>query len=257
MKNMLAVAFLLVLTASGPARALDDAKLHEILVELDNRQKSVTDFKALAFIHTKERNKEDVAMEAVIYRRDSGDQFMILLLKPKSERGKGYLQLDRNLWMYDPSVGNWDRRTERERIAGSDSRHADFDDSRLAEDYTAADKGPGKLGKFKTRIIRLKAKEDADVPYPEVEIQVDAKTGNILKQQDIAASGKLMRTVYFPKWKKIFSKEKNDHVWYPGEIHIFDEVEKDNSTRIIMREVDLSTLPANIFTKAWLESQSR
>lgn len=257
MKRTLVALFALSLLMPAVALALDDAAVHEILVELDKRQKSVSDFKSLVFIHTKERNKEDTAMEAVIYRRDSGDQFMILLLKPKAERGKGYLQLGKNLWMYDPAVGNWDRRTERERIAGSDSRRADFDDSRLAEDYTAKFKGEGKLGKFKTHIIRLSAKDGADVPYPELEVQVDQATGNVLKQQDIAASGKLMRTVYFPKWKKIFSPEKKSHVWYPAKIHIFDEVEKDNSTRIIMREVDLRKLPANIFTKAWLESQSR
>ena len=38
---------------------------------------------------------------------------------------------------------------------------------------------------------------------------------------------------------------------------LFDEVEKGTSTTIVLRELDLRSLPANIFTKAWLESKSR
>ncbi len=66
-----------------------------------------------------------------------------------------------------------------------------------------------------------------------------------------------MRTVYTPRWKKKHSESKGQDVWYPGEIRIYDEVEKDNSTIVKLKEVDLRPLPANIFTKAWLESKSR
>ena len=40
-------------------------------------------------------------------------------------------------------------------------------------------------------------------------------------------------------------------------ILIFDEVEKSNQTQVVMRKIDLNPLPQNIFTKAWLEGQSR
>ena len=86
---------------------------------------------------------------------------------------------------------------------------------------------------------------------------MDVKTENVLKQQEFAASGKLMRTTYTPKWKKLFSESKGEDVWHPSEIRIYDEVEKDNSTLIVIKSVDLRPLPANIFTKAWLESKSR
>jgi len=95
------------------------------------------------------------------------------------------------------------------------------------------------------------------VAYPVSEIWVDKKSGNVLKRQDLAASGKLMRTIYTPKWKTVFSESKGKKVWYPREIRIYDEVEKDNSTVVLIKEVDLRSLPANIFTKAWLESKSR
>ncbi len=249
--------FLAVATPAAPAFALDADGVKKVLQTIDDRQRNTGDHKSLVYIQTKEKNREDVVMEAVVYRRDASDQFMILLLKPKAERGKGYLKIDKNLWMYDPTVGRWDRRTERERIAGSDSRRADFDESRLAEEYTAEYKGEEKLGKFAVHHIKLTEKPGADVPYPVTELWVDKETNNVLKRQDVAASGKLMRTVYTPKWKKIFSESKKEDVWYPAEIRIYDEVEKDNSTIVLIQEVDLRPLQENIFTKAWLESKSR
>jgi hypothetical protein len=66
-----------------------------------------------------------------------------------------------------------------------------------------------------------------------------------------------MRTAYTPRWNKEFSPSKQADVWRPVEIRIYDEVEKDNSTLILIKETDLNPLPANIFTKAWLESKSR
>jgi hypothetical protein len=90
-----------------------------------------------------------------------------------------------------------------------------------------------------------------------VEYWVDKATGNNLKRQDFALSGKLMRTSYSPKWQKVFSETKQGDVWFPQEIRIFDEIDKANSTLVIIQSVDLTALPENIFTKAWLETKSR
>jgi hypothetical protein len=245
------------LLSAAPARALDDQQMLELLKRIDDRQQNTGDYKALAYIEAKERGKSDRVQEAVIYRRDEEDKLMILLLKPKSERGKGYLRLEKNLWMYDPAVGRWERRTDRERIHGTDSRRKDFDESRLALEYTPAYVGEEALGKFRVHHLKLTGKPDADVPYPVTEIWVDVDTGNVLKAQDFAASGKLMRTTYTPRWAREFSASKQAEVWHPSEIRIYDEVEKDNATLVLIKEIDLNPLPANIFTKAWLESKSR
>jgi len=248
---------LLLGAGAGQALAMDAAELNALLERLDERQRNTGDYKALAYIETRERGKSDRVLESVIYRRDERDRLMILILKPKSERGKGYLRMDKNMWMYDPSIGRWERRTERERIAGTDSRRTDFDESRLAEEFDPEYLGTEKLGRFRVHRLKLTAKEDADVPYPVEELWVDVETENVLKSQEFAASGKLMRTTYTPKWRRLYSESKGENIWYPGEIRIYDEVEKDNSTLIKIKSVDLHALPANIFTKAWLESKSR
>ena len=249
---------LLILLSMQPVYAqLDKPAMLKILQTIDDRQRNGGDYKALAYIEQKEKNKEMMVYESVIYRRDEDDKLMILFLRPKAEAGKGYLRLDKNLFIYDPTVGKWERRTERERIGGTDSRRSDFDESRLAEEYEPSYIGSEKLGKFEVHHLKLTAKKGVDVAYPTVHIWVDQASGNVLKAQDRALSGRLMRTVYYPKWRKLPSPSKKSEVYFPREIHIYDEVEKQNQTLVVMRKIDLNTLPSNIFTKAWLEGQSR
>ena len=182
---------------------------------------------------------------------------MIIFTAPKSSAGQGYLRLDKNLWFYDPSVGKWERRTERERIGGTNSRRSDFDESRLAEEYDPKDEGEETLGKYHATKLFLTGKPGLDLAFPTIRLWVDKDTKNVLKRQEYALSGKLLRTSYYPKWKKIFSPSKKADVWYPEEMRFFDEVEKANSTLILIKAVDPNALPANLFTKAWLESKSR
>lgn len=248
---------ILILGLALPVSALTQEETDTVIRTIDDHRRNVGDYKSLIYIEQKEKNKNDLVYQAVTYRRDEDDKLMILFLKPKSEAGKGYLRIDKNLFLYDPSVGKWERRTERERIGGTDSRRSDFDESRLAEEFNAEFVADEKFGKFQVHHIKLSAKEGADVPFPVVNIWVDAKTQNILKQQEFALSGRLMRTSYYPKWQKKFSESKKADIYYPREIRIYDEIEKGNQTIIVLREVDLRALDKNIFTKAWLESKSR
>ncbi|WP_414640866.1 outer membrane lipoprotein-sorting protein [Archangium sp.] len=256
-RHLLGAALTAVLLSAPAAFALDAAQMKQLLETLDDRQRNGGDYKSLMYLETKEKDKADVVREAVIYRRDADDKLMILFTKPKGESGKGYLRMEKNLWSYDPNTGKWERRTERERIAGTDSRRADFDESRLAEEFDPTFEGEEKLGKFTTYKLTLKAREGVDVAYPVVKLWVDKDTSNILKRQEFALSGRLMRTAYYPKWQKLFSESKKADVWYPQEMRFYDEVEKANSTVIVIKTVDLRPLETNIFTKAWLESKSR
>ncbi len=239
------------------ARALDDGQVLGILKEVDTQRRNNGDFKARIFMEAHEKDKNDQVFDAVVYRRDADDKLMILFLDPKTERGKGYLRLDKNMWYYDPRVGKWERRTERERIGGTDGNRRDFDESRLADEYAGKWVQDGKLGIFATHELELTAKPGIDVAFPKIKLWIDQAAHTVLKEQRFAASGKLQQTVLYPKWKKIYSESKGADVWFPYEIRIFDEIEKANRTIIVMREVDLKPLESNLFTKAWLESKSR
>ena len=256
-RNLILALVVALFGVSSDALAMGEKEMIAALKVIDDRQRNNGDYKTLSYVEQKEKDADDRVFQVVVYRRDADDKLMILFLKPKSEAGKGYLRLDKNLFLYDPSTGKWDRRTERERIGGTDSRRADFDESRLAEEYIPTYKGEEKLGKFRVHHLELKAKPSADVAFPVQHVWLDVNTGNLLKQQELALSGKLMRTLYYPKWEKIYSRSKGADVYFPRQIRIFDEVEKGNKTSILIRNVDLKRLDKNIFTKAWLESKSR
>jgi outer membrane lipoprotein-sorting protein len=256
--RLVGTLLLLLSALAAPARARPaDVDVKQIVRAIDERQRNQGDWKALCYMEQKEKDKTDVVYELVVFRRDLANQQLFLFTKPKSEAGKGYLRLERNMWFYDPGVGRWERRTERERIGGTDTRRSDLDESKLAEEYEASYLGAEKLGAYQVHKLELKVKPGVDVAFPMLRLWVDQATNNILKRQEFALSGRLMRTSYYPRWKKVYSESKKADVWFPEEMRFFDEIEKANSTHIVIQQVDLRALEPNIFTKAWLESKSR
>jgi outer membrane lipoprotein-sorting protein len=243
--------------ATSSLGGLTDAQALDIIKVVDDRQRNSGDYTSLVYVKETEKKKDPRVFQAMVYRRDKDDKFLILFTKPKEEAGKGYLKIDKNLWMYDPNTGKWERRTERERIAGTNSRREDFDESRLAEEYTVKFSGSGTLGTYKTYTMRLTAKEGKDVAYPVIDLTVDQENKNVLKREEFSLSGKKMRSTYYPKWNKKFSESKKGDVWIPEELRIFDELEKENSTIVLIKESDLKNVDGNIFTKAWIESKSK
>lgn len=255
----IAILFISLLSFSSAMAEtkLSDAEALKIVQTLDDREHNSGDFRGLCYIKETERGKDPKVMQAVYYRRDKDNKILIMFTKPKEDAGKGYLRIDKNLWMYDPSTGKWERRTERERLAGTNSRRSDFDESRLAQEYDVKGTGEQKLGQYMAHKLELTGKIGIDVAYPKLTLLVDKATNNLLKREEYSLSGKLMRSTYYPQWTKEFSKSKKDYVWVPKEMRIIDELEKGNSTVVLITEMDFSDLPDSTFTKAWVEGKSR
>lgn len=239
------------------SKVLNPEETGKLIALIDERQRNSGDYKSLVIIEETEKNKPQKIFEALVFRRDLDNKWMILFSKPQSEAGRGYLRVDKNLFMYEPALGKWERVTERARIAGTGSQRSDFDESRLVEEFQGQYLGPEKLGKFDVHHLKLVAKPNVEVAYPIQHLWVDQESSNILKRQDYALSDRMMRTIYYPFWEKRYSASKKADVYVPKEIIIVDEVEKGNKTRILLQEVSLDPLEANLFTKAWIESKSK
>lgn len=255
-KNLL-LTFLFLYQVQSLAQVLSQKEAEDVIRIVDDRQRNSGDYKSLVFVKETEKNKEPRLFQALVHRRDADDKFMILFTKPKEEAGKAYLKIDKNLWNFEPGTGKWERRTEREKLAGTNSRRSDFDESRLLEEYDIKFDGEDKLGTYKVHKFKLTAKTGKDVAYPILSLWVDQSEKNILKREEYSLSNKLMRTSYYPKWNKKFSASKKGDVWIPEEIRIYDELEKGSSTIVLIKETDLNKLEDNIFTKAWIESKSK
>ena len=61
-----------------------------------------SDFSAeYTFVENKPGEGVD-STQAAIFRRDAENKYLILILAPEVDRGKGYLKIGDNLWFYDP-----------------------------------------------------------------------------------------------------------------------------------------------------------
>ncbi len=245
-----------VFVFSNSLFALNPKELEELVSLIDERQRSTGDYEAKVSISETDKTTTK-AFEATVYRRDADEKWMILFSKPKSEAGKGYLRIDKNLFMYEPALGKWERKTERASIVGTGSQRSDFDGTKLKRDFIAEFVAAEKLGKYSVNHIKLTAKPNVEVGYPIQDLWIDTDSKNILKREDRALSKKIMRTIYYPRWEKRFSKTKNADVYVPQVIQIFDEVEKANKTIVEIQDVKFEALTANMFTKAWIESKSK
>ena len=234
-----------------------DPEVLSILRTLDEHSNNYKDYRSDVYIETKEKGKLTLVYEASIFRRKEDHRLMLLFTKPKTSQGVGYLKVDHNLWYYDPSVGKWEHVSDRERIGKTNSRRSDYDESRLAVDYDVVDGGEAKLGARDTRVIKLRAKPDLDLEFPVIKVWIDKKNNTLVKREDYSLSGRLYRTAYFTKWATLRDEGRNKTLWYAKEVRIYDEIEKDNQLLIVSKDLDIHDLPANIFTKAWLEGKSR
>ncbi|MBN2873827.1 MAG: outer membrane lipoprotein-sorting protein, partial [Spirochaetales bacterium] len=74
---------------------------------------------------------------ATMFRRDASGQFLILILEPAIDKGKGYLKIDDNLWLYDPVDRIFTFTSAKERFQNSSFRNSDFNRSNFSGDYRA------------------------------------------------------------------------------------------------------------------------
>lgn len=266
-KYPLALSLMAILLSSH-AKALTEEETKKVVAQVDEKQRNSGDYASTVVIEEWEKKKTAAkddkssydlkkAFEARVYRRDDDDNLIILFSKPKAEAGKGYLRKEKTLLLYEPSLGKWERQTERASIGGTGSRREDFDESRLAEEYTSKWIVDEKLGKFDVHRIKLTAKPGTDVAWPIIELWVDKATQNVLKREESALSGKLLRRALYPGWEKRFSKSKGADVYVPKEIYAYDLLDNEKLTKVKLQDVSLDPLEKNMFTKAWIETQSR
>jgi hypothetical protein len=257
LRALLVVGCVVACAAGSVAAQEPTPDVATLVKTVDDRLTNPGDLKWLTQWEERQPGKDPRPFEVVVYRRDADDSLGILFLKPKTEAGKGYLRLEKNLFLYDPATGKWERRTVRERLGGTDAQQDDIDNTRFAQDFDAAYVAAEKLGDFAVHHVRLAAKRGVEVPFPRIDLFIDAAEGNLLKRVDQAEDGRPLRTVYFRDWRKYESASKAASVFLPEEIRIVDEIVKGARTVILSKKVSLEPLPGNLFTKAWVEGKSR
>lgn len=242
-KNILLLAVTFVAFTSLFA----DTDYKAIIQSLDDMQNFDEMDLSLEWTVVAQKPGEDKSVTKIqVFRRDIKEQFLYLILKPEVDKGQGFLMSGDNAWAYDPSSRKFSHFSLKENIADSDARNEDIDGYSYVDDYDIVETGEGKLGKLDTHVITLEAKTN-EVATPKIKIWLRKDNNLVLKQEDYSLSGRLVRTMLFPKWTTVAGR------YIPTKQLILDNLKEGEKTQISISNVSNAKIPDDVFTKAYLE----
>jgi outer membrane lipoprotein-sorting protein len=234
MRLLLALTFTLVFAT--PAHSLDGT---EILKKVDaNLQpESFESYRKLINIEPSGAKRE-----FLLYTLKKGnDKIASLFLSPASEKGRATLRLGENMWLYIPNVGKPVRITSLQSVVGGVFNNADI----MRLDYNVEYNVEKIEDERSEYVLDLKAKT-ATVAYDKLKMWVDKKTIVPTKVECYAATGLLIKTLYF-KERKSF-----EGVLRPSVIETDSPLYKGYQSILAYANVKKRIVPDEVFTLEFL-----
>lgn len=245
------VTFLLLILTVTQVSAITSDDYLGILEAIDDLQNfDDTDFTTVYTIVSDKPGEDREVTEARLFRRDSEDLFLMIIIAPEIQKGQGYLQLEDNLWFYDPESRKFEHSSIRENIQNSDAKNNDFMERSLAGDYEVVSHEEGVLGGVPIYILNLEALND-EVTYPSMKLWVRQTPSLPMKAEEYGFSGRLMRSTAYLNYVKVGEK------YLPTRMLFADMINTGEKTQITMSNPSVGTLPDYIFTKAYLEAVNK
>lgn len=242
------VVLLAILCTGFPAAAQD---FDAILSRIDQQSNfEGRDFSGIYTIVSESPGEERSVTQARLFRRDSEDQFLLLITQPEIQRGQGYLQIDDTVWFYDPESRKFERTTIRENIQDSDAQNSDLDRNSLSEDYEVVESDEGTLGNYDVYILDLEATH-TDVSYDKLRLWIRQDVPIVLKEESYSVNGRLMRTAVYRRYATVDGK------YIPSQVLIVDALNEGERTQFTLTSPSVSEIPDYVFTKAYLERVNR
>jgi len=249
--TLLATLVVALLPAAAPPAAVWAAPdLPGILKRIDTVTNFATDFAGVYTAYVESPGESPVTMQARMFRRDTEGKFVILVTAPSAQKGQGYLEVDDNLWFYDPTSRLFTHSSLKENWQSSDAMNSDFYRTNYARDYSVDSWTEGTLGSYPVYILELKG-TNAEVTYPWKRIWVRKENGLILKSEDYSLSKWLMRSAYYPTYAQIGNQ------FVATKMLFVDELNKGHKTQLTLTEPSTQPVASSTFTKAYIESVSR
>lgn len=255
-KRKMVFLFLLVSVLLFAGRALANPEIVDILQEIDRLTELKQDGTARVEITRQKAGQGTKVYQAIYYRRDQDDSFLIVMTAPESEKGNGYLRKGDNFWMYRRNTGTFQQISLDKSIAGSTTLGENFGSKKLFKMYRPLLNQDGqeqllvtKLGEIPVYQFKLTARVE-DISYPQAVFWVRKDNYLPLKHASYSLNGTLMQTVYYLKYTRIEDK------YLVVKYMIIDEFEKGNKTIVEVKNLSLQALADHIFTKEYLASLS-
>jgi len=181
--------------------------------------------------------------EFLLYTVKKGqDKIASLFLAPASEKGRATLRLGDNLWLYIPGVGKPIRITSLQSVVGGVFNNADI----MRLDYHV-EYDVQQLEELEQEyLLDLKAKTGA-VAYDRLQMWVDKATVVPTKIECYAATGLLIKTLYF-KERKPF----DDDILRPAVLETDSPLYKGYKSLMVYARVQKRNFSDEVFTLDFL-----
>jgi outer membrane lipoprotein-sorting protein len=226
-----------VLAIATPALAADG---NEILRKVDRNlePESYEMYRKLINIEPSGDKKE-----FVLYSVKKGrDRLVALFLSPPSDKGRATLRQGDNMWLYIPNVGKPVRITSLQSVVGGVFNNADILRIDYAVEYNAESVEEGKDG----YLLNLKART-GEVAYDRLKMWVDRKVLLPTKIEAYAASGLLIKTLYF---KDI--RDFGGGIRRPAAVETDSPLYKGHRSVMLYSQLKKREFPDEVFTLNYL-----
>lgn len=201
--------------------------------------------------------------EAIMYRRDRTNQWTILVTGPQSEKGKGYLQTDNNIWFYDPADKRFTFTSAKDKFQNTNANNSDFAPQHYYRDYKIESFKEVTLGAYDCILYTLTAKVNS-VDYPVLRLWVTKDDGLVRKKEDYSLSKQLLRTTMVPSYQLVTANGGKQYA-IPKSMLIVDNLRgkrigdkmQYERTQITITNVSFDAVDNIVYTKPYLEMMSK
>jgi len=194
---------------------------------------------------------------AGIFRRDSNETYVIVIMQPVVSKGQGYLKQGNTLWFYDPDSRRFNTTSNTSRFQNTNARNSDFTRSTLAQDYKVVDGEDVTLGRFKCRLLSLEALSN-DITYPKMKAWI-SEDGLLRKTEDYSLSGQLLRTSAIPDYYQIGGRFVPKQILFVDALRgaVINGKFTNEKTQISIAKPSFNKVADSVFSKTFLESVNR
>jgi len=239
--------FLFCLLSSLSTALGEDITADEILERADGVRGSGKRVVIDATITLIKSEKEDITAEFEILSKYQEKKTLIKFLFPPRDKGKIFLMLGDDFWIYLPNTRKPIRISPLQRLLGNAS-YGDIARPTYSGDYYAELLRMEESENKECFVLELKAK-NKKVAYHRVIYWVQKDNFHPIKADFYAFSGKLMKTAFFEGYEyKPHLKQST-----PTRLVIFDQVMRDSKTIIEYTEIEPLEIPDKLFSRDYLE----
>jgi len=237
MKKYITASLLFFWVVSSSAFAIDGNELLE-KVDRNLQPESYEMYRKLINIEPDGSKKEYVLFTV----KKGQDKMVALFLSPASEKGRATLRLGDNMWLYIPSVGKPIRITSLQSVVGGVFNNSDI----LRLDYSSEYDATILEETEESYVLACKAKTSS-VAYDRLKMNVDKKTMVPVTIECHAASGMLIKTLYY---KEI--KDFGDGLVRPSVLETDSPLYKGYKSIMIYAKITKKELADEVFTLNYL-----